>query len=146
MIRFAKKPFDMAENKTRPNAQQVQGFLDGIEDPLKQQDCREIASLMEEITGSAPVMWGDSIVGFGDYHYKYASGREGDWFLTGFSPRKQNITLYIHGYLEEYQQILGKLGKFKHGKGCLYIKKLEDVDREVLKDLIRTSLKKNEKV
>ncbi|TFH19807.1 MAG: DUF1801 domain-containing protein [Bacteroidia bacterium] len=97
---------------------------------------------MEEQSGSKPKMWGDSMVGFGDYRYKYASGREGDWFLVGFSPRKQNLTLYIMGYLEFYTDILRGLGKFKHGKGCLYIKKLEDIDLDVLKTLISTSIKR----
>jgi hypothetical protein len=87
-------------------------------------------------------MWGGSIVGFGDYHYKYASGREGDWFLTGFSPRKQSLTLYMMTYLEKHENILKRLGKFKTGKGCLYIKQLEDVDMKVLKELITTSVKK----
>ena len=87
-------------------------------------------------------MWGDSIVGFGEYRYKYASGREGDWFLTGFSPRKQALTLYIMGYLEFFTDILGGLGKFKHGKGCLYIKNLEDIDLDVLRSLISTSIQR----
>jgi uncharacterized protein YdhG (YjbR/CyaY superfamily) len=86
-------------------------------------------------------MWGNSIIGFGDYHYKYASGREGDWFLTGFSPRKQSLTLYMMSYLEKHENILKRLGKYKTGKGCLYINKLEDVDMKVLKELITTTVK-----
>ena len=132
----------MAENKTKPSARDVDLFLEGIEDHRKREDCRNLSAMMEEITAAEPVMWGDSIVGFGNYHYRYASGREGDWFLTGFSPRKQNITLYIVGYLENYQGILDKLGKFKNGKGCLYIKNLEDVDHGALRDLISTSIRK----
>ena len=85
-------------------------------------------------------MWGDSIVGFGAYHYKYASGREGDWFLTGFSPRKQNLTLYIMSGFEEYNDLLNKLGKYKTGKACLYINKLEDVDLSVLQELVTKSV------
>lgn len=135
----------MAENKTKPTAKSVPEFLEQIEDPKKKADCMSIAMLMEKLSGSKPKMWGDSIVGFGDYHYKYASGREGDWFLVGFSPRKQNLTLYIMGYLEFYTDILDGLGKFKHGKGCLYIKKLEDIDLDVLETLITTSIKRLEK-
>lgn len=130
----------MAENKTKPTAKSVPDFLNSIKDPVRREDCLTIATAMEEITGSKPKMWGDSIVGFGDYHYKYASGREGDWFRVGFSPRKQNLTLYLMGYLEFYTEILDKLGKFKHGKGCLYIDKLEDIDQDVLKTLISASI------
>ena len=132
----------MAENKTRPSSKSVPEFLEQIDDPGRKADCRNIASLMEKITGSEPKMWGDSIVGFGEYHYKYASGREGDWFLTGFSPRKQSLTLYIMGYLEYYPEHLERLGKFSHGKGCLYINKLKDIDLKVLEDLIKTSIKR----
>ncbi len=132
----------MAENKTKPNDLNVEKFLESIEDPVKKEDSKTIAALMEELTGAKPTMWGESIVGFGETHYKYASGREGDWFLTGFSPRKQNLTIYIMGYLEFFTDILENLGKHKHGKGCLYIKKLEDVDLEVLRTLIKTSIEK----
>jgi hypothetical protein len=132
----------MAENKTKATAKSVPEFLEKIADPKRKADSKKIASLMENITGSKPKMWGDSIVGFGEYRYKYASGREGDWFLTGFSPRKQSLTLYIMGYLEYYPDHLERLGKVKHGKGCLYINTLEDVDLKVLEDLIRTSIKR----
>ena len=132
----------MAENKTKPNNLSVEAFLDKIEDPVKKADSKTLATLMEELTGAKPKMWGESIVGFGDYRYKYASGREGDWFLAGFSPRKQNLTIYIMGYLEFYTDILENLGKHKHGKGCLYIKRLEDIDKEVLRILIRTSIER----
>jgi len=132
----------MAENKTKATAKSVPEFLERIEDPKRKADCIAIAALMEKLTGSKPRMWGDSIVGFGDYHYKYASGREGDWFLAGFSPRKQNLSIYIMGYLEFYSEILEGLGKFKHGKGCLYIKKLEDIDMDVLETLISTSIER----
>ena len=98
--------------------------------------------MMEELTASSPKMWGDSIVGFGHYRYKYASGREGDWFLSGFSNRKQSLSIYIMGYLEYYQDILADLGKHKHGKGCLYIKRLSDIDQEVLRKLISTSIER----
>jgi len=130
----------MAENKTKPNTKNVHTFLEEIADPVKQSDSKKLVQLMKDITGSEPVMWGDSIVGFGDYHYKYASGREGDWFQVGFSPRKQNLTIYVMGYLENFGTILDNLGKYKHGKGCLYINELEDVDMEVLRNLIETSI------
>ena len=132
----------MAENKTKATAKSVPEFLEQIKDPKKRSDCVTIAAMMQRLSGSKPKIWGDSIVGFGDYHYKYASGREGDWFLAGFSPRKQNLTIYIMGYLEFYTELLEDLGKFKHGKGCLYIKKLEDVDMKVLETLIKTSIKR----
>ena len=135
----------MAENKTKPTEQSVEEFIGAIADPGRQVDCRAIWSLMEKLTGSQPKMWGASIVGFGEYRYKYASGREGDWFLAGFSPRKQNLTLYIMGYLEFYTDILENLGKHKHGKGCLYIKKLEDIDVTVLETLIKTSIERLKK-
>ena len=130
----------MAENKTKPTAKSVPEFLNQIADPKRREDCLAIAEIMERLSGSQPKMWGDSIVGFGDYRYKYASGREGDWFLVGFAPRKQNLSIYIMGYLEYYSDILEGLGKFKHGKGCLYIKKLEDINLEVLETLITTSI------
>ena len=132
----------MAENKTQPTTKSVPEFLEQIEDPKKKADCKTIAALMEKLSGSKPKMWGDAIVGFGDYRYKYASGREGDWFLAGFSPRKQNLTVYIMGYLEFYPDQLERLGKIKHGKGCLYIKKLEDIDMDVLEDLIASSIER----
>ena len=96
--------------------------------------------IMEEIVGEPPKMWGGSIIGFGSYHYKYASGREGDWMLTGFSPRKQSLTLYIMSGFSRYDELLSKLGKYKTGKSCLYIKKLEQVDAAVLKELIAASV------
>ena len=132
----------MAENKTKPNDLSVEHFLENIEDPVKKEDSKTIAAMMEELTGAKPKMWGESIVGFGEIHYKYASGREGDWFQTGFSPRKQNLTIYIMGYLEFFTDLLDDLGKHKHGKGCLYIKRLEDVDLDVLQTLIRTSIER----
>lgn len=130
----------MAENKTIPNQGSVRDFLKGIEDPFKRRDCIRLADMMKEITGAEPVMWGDSIVGFGTYRYKYASGREGEWFLIGFSPRKQNLTIYLKGYLENYAEQLKTLGKHKHGKGCLYINQLEDIDMYTLRALIKHSV------
>ncbi len=129
----------MAQNKTVPNTASVTGFLDAVEDSQKKQDCYELLELMQEITGKPPVMWGPSIVGFGSYHYKYDSGREGDMMLTGFSPRKLNLTMYIMVGFNRYEKLMAKLGKHKTGKSCLYIKKLDDVDRKVLKELISSS-------
>lgn len=132
----------MAENKTKPTTKSVPEFLGKIEDPKRKADSLTIAALMEKLSGSKPKMWGDSIVGFGNYHYTYASGREGDWFQVGFSPRKQNLTIYVMGYLEHYAGLLEGLGKYKHGKGCLYINKLEDIDMRILEDLISTSIER----
>lgn len=130
-----------AELKTKPTKADVEKFLNNIKDEKKREDSFKILKLLKQITKAEPKMWGGSIVGFGDYHYKYASGREGDWFLTGFSPRKQSLTLYMMTYLEKHENILKRLGKFKTGKGCLYIKQLEDVDMKVLKELITTTVK-----
>ncbi len=131
----------MAELKTKPNNLSVDDFLNSIEDGKKRQDCYTVLGLMKKLTGEEPKMWGSSMVGFGTYHYKYASGREGDWFVTGFSPRKQNLTLYIMSGFSRYDELMVKLGKHKTGKSCLYIKKLEDIDLTVLKELIKQSAK-----
>jgi hypothetical protein len=120
----------------------VEGFLKGIKDETKRDDAFQILEMMKKVTKTEPKMWGTSIIGFGDYHYKYESGREGDYFLTGFSPRKQNLTLYILGGFDEHGELLDKLGKYTLGKGCLYIKNLEDVDPKVLKELVARSVKK----
>jgi hypothetical protein len=130
----------MAELKTKPNQQSVDAFLQSVTDDKKRADCYTILSLMQEISGAEAKMWGDAIVGFGSYHYKYASGREGDWFVTGFSPRKQNLTLYIMSGFTEYEALLQKLGKFTTGKACLYIKKIEDIDLATLRELIKRSV------
>jgi hypothetical protein len=130
----------MAELKTQPNDQNVEDFLNSVADGTKRQDSFTILELLKQITGSEPVMWGDSIIGFGSYHYKYAIGREADWFLTGFSPRKRSLTLYIMSGFEGYDKLLGKLGKYSTGKSCLYIKVLEDVDQDVLRELVSKSV------
>jgi hypothetical protein len=129
----------MAELKTQPNEKDVIAYLNSIENEKKRQDSLAIMALMQRVTGEKPVMWGDSIIGFGSYHYKYASGRAGEWFLTGFAPRKQNLTLYIMAGFEKYDELLKKLGRFKTGKSCLYINKLEDVDQDVLLELVKQS-------
>ena len=134
------------ELKTKVNAASVEGFLNSVTDEQKREDCFEILKLMKQVTKETPKMWGSSIVGFGSYHYKGASGREGDWLLTGFSPRKQNLTLYITGGFDLYKDLLRKLGKYKTSVGCLYIKKLDDVDKKVLKELVAESVKTAKKL
>jgi hypothetical protein len=129
----------MAELKTKATRANVGKFLEGIKDENKRQDCFKILKLMKQATKAEPKMWGPSIIGFGDHHYVYESGREGDWFLTGFAPRAQNLTLYMMGGFDG--EVLKRLGKYKTGKGCLYINKLEDVDLKVLKELIANSVK-----
>ena len=129
----------MAEPKTKLTNASVEEFLNGVENEQKRKDSFAIVQLMQEATGEEPKMWGKAIVGFGSYHYKYASGREGDWMATGFSPRKQNLTLYIMAGFSEYDALLEKLGKFKTGKSCLYIKKLADVDIPTLRKLVKLS-------
>lgn len=117
-----------SDSKTKPNEDDVDVFLARVENKEKRDDCYRILKLMQKITKQQPKMWGGSIVGFGEYHYKYVSGREGDWFLTGFSPRKNNLSLYIMSGFEKNPQLMKKLGKFKTGKSCLYINKLSDID------------------
>ena len=129
----------MAELKTKLTDASVKDFLDGIADERKRQDSYAILAMMQEVTGVEAKMWGDSIVGFGSYHYKYASGRDGDWMLVGFSPRKHSLTLYIMSGFEQYDDLLQRLGKHSTGKGCLYIKKLQDVDLATLRELVRRS-------
>ena len=131
----------MAEIKTKPTNQSVAEFLNKIPDAERRQDCFAVAKMMEEITGSKPKMWGPSIVGFGSYHYKYASGREGDWLVTGFSPRKQDLTLYIMMGFEKHGDLMKQLGKHRASKSCLYIKRLSDIHVPTLKKLIKASVK-----
>lgn len=130
----------MAENKTKPTDQSVQAFLESVQDAQKREDCFTLLKMMEEVTGHKARMWGDTMVGFDQYHYKYASGREGDSLLTGFSPRKQNLTLYIMAGFDEYEPLLSKLGKHTTGKSCLYVKSLKDVDMAVLREMVQRSV------
>jgi len=130
----------MAELKTKTNDGDVEAFLNDITDTGKRQDCFAILELLKKITRAEPKMWGASIVGFGNYQYKYESGREGDWFLAGFAPRKQNITFYITSGFTKYNELLAKLGKHKTGKSCLHINKLEDVNLSVLEEMIEKSV------
>jgi hypothetical protein len=131
----------MAELKTKRTKQSVKAFVDGIDDVQTRKDCRAVMKLMKEVTGAKPEMWGDSMVGYGSYKYKYASGRGGEWFKTGFSPRKQNLTLYIMPGYQDYPDLMKKLGKHKKGKSCLYLKRLDDVDPKVLKQLLTRAVK-----
>ena len=131
----------MAELKTKQTDESVVEFLNGIPDAQRRADCFAIAKLMEEVTGHKPRMWGPSIVGFGSYHYKYATGREGDWLMTGFSPRKKDLTLYLMMGFEKHQELMKQLGKHSTGKSCLYIKRLSDIHLPTLKKLIKTSVK-----
>lgn len=130
----------MAHNKTQPTQQKVSEFIAGIEDKVKRDDCRELMKLMSKITGNRAKMWGPGIVGYGTYHYKYESGREGDFFLTGFSPRKQALSIYIISGFDINPQLMEKLGKYKTGKSCLYVKRLDDLDRSVLAQLVEESV------
>ena len=129
----------MAEAKTKVNDLSVQAFLDSIADEKRRKDCWAIHDLMQQLTGHPARMWGSSIVGFGSYHYRYASGREGDSPLAAFSPRKQDLTIYLHSGFEQHTALMEKLGKYKTGKVCLYIKKLEDINLPTLKKLIKES-------
>jgi len=131
----------MAELKTKLNKASVEKFLNSVKDEQKRQDSFKILEMMKKITKEDPKMWGPSIVGFGSYHYKYASGHEGDMCIAGFSPRKEALTIYILPGFEKYDSLMKKLGKYKTGKSCLYIKKLADVDIKVLTELIIQSVK-----
>lgn len=131
----------MAEAKTKPTKASVTQFINKIPDAARREDCFAIAKMMEDITGSKPVMWGPSIVGFGTFSYKYASGHKGDWPVAAFSPRKQDLTLYLTIGFEKYEELLGQLGKHRKSKACLYIKRLSDVHVPTLKKLIKLSVK-----
>ncbi|HEV2718185.1 MAG TPA: DUF1801 domain-containing protein, partial [Terriglobales bacterium] len=130
----------MAEQKMKPTAQSVDAFLDNVEDEARRADCVALTQLLKRVTKKEPQIWGGGLVGFGNYHYKYASGHEGDCFVAGFAPRKSALTLYVTAGVERFPKLLAKLGKHKAGKGCLYIKKLGDVDLSVLEDLLSQSV------
>ena len=132
----------MAELKTKETAESVSAFLDKIADKTRREDCLAVVDIMRDVTKEEPKMWGSSIVGFGRYHYKYESGREGEFMITGFSPRKGDLTLYIMPGFEPFPDLMKRLGKYKTGKSCLYIKKLADVDVGVLRELVTKSVKK----
>lgn len=130
----------VGELKTKPGKASVKAFLAKIADDTRRQDCQTVAALMKRVTKTEPRLWGTAIVGYGDFHYEYASGREGDWFVAGFSPRKQHLVLYLMAGLDRYPALLARLGKHTRGKGCLYIKKLSDVDLPVLSELVERSV------
>ena len=130
----------MSDLKTRPTDASVEAFLDAVDDGRRRSDARVVAGMMAEITGSTGVLWGSSIVGFGTYHYRYASGREGTFFETGFSPRKRALTLYVMAGFSEYEDLLGRLGRHTTGKSCLYVRRLADVDLDVLRNLLARSV------
>ena len=131
----------MAENKTKPTKDSVTAFLSKIKDKQMRDDCFAVLAMMQKVSDYEPVMWGSAIVGFGTYHYVYESGREGDTIVIGFSPRKENISLYLMGGLKNIEDELPKLGKYKTGKGCLYVKALSDVNTTVLKKIFTKSFK-----
>jgi hypothetical protein len=131
----------MAEPKTRPTDASVEDFIAGVEGEARRADCRALVAMMRRVTDAEPVMWGPSIVGFGSYHYRYASGREGDWMLTGFSPRKSDLTVYIMAGFKGADESLARLGAHRTSSGCcLYVKRLADVDLDVLEELVATSV------
>ena len=130
----------MAELKTQKNAASIENFLNAVDHPTRQQDSFEILEIMREITGDQGSMWGSSIVGFGDFSYTNTTKKDYKWFKTGFSPRKQSLTLYVMDGFEDYEEILSRLGKHSTGKSCLYINKLDDINRDVLRELIKSSV------
>jgi hypothetical protein len=136
----------MSELKTKPTNASVEKFLNQIADETRREDSFKVAKMMEEITGEKPTMWGPSIVGFGSYHYKYASGHEGDWPIAAFSPRKQDLTLYLLPGFAESGELMKQLGKHRSGKSCLYIKRLSDVHVPTLKQLIRDAVKRMKQI
>jgi hypothetical protein len=131
----------MNDMKTMANTKNVSHFIQTVENDRRRKDALFLLDLMKDITKDEPRMWGESIVGFGSYHYKYDSGREGDWFITGFSPGKQKLSIYVIPGFDHYPGLMKKLGKYKTGKSCLYVNKLEDVDRTVLRELLDQSVK-----
>ena len=136
----------MAELKTKATNASVSAFLKRIDDPQRRQDAVAVTDMMRKVTGQEPKMWGTSIVGFGSYHYKYPSGQEADWPITAFSPRKQDLTLYLTPGYQENVELMEKLGKHRTGVSCLYLKRLSDVHEPTLKKLIRDSVKRLRKL
>jgi hypothetical protein len=131
----------MAELKTKQTAASVEKFLQSVADEQKRQDCRMLIDLMQAAVKAPPTMWGSSIIGFGNIHLKYASGRELDWFPIGFSPRKQNLVLYLLSGFQQQADLLAKLGKYKTGKGCLYVNRLADIDLDTLREILKRALR-----
>jgi Domain of unknown function (DU1801) len=139
-VRIDRGDSTMAELKTQPNDDDVAGFLEKVPDPQRREDAKQVCALMARVTGAPATMWGSSIIGFGQQHLVYESGRELDWFEVGLSPRKQSLTLYITEGFDGYAELLGRLGKHSTGKSCLYIKRLSDVDPEVLEEIVTRSV------
>ena len=133
------------ENKTKPTSESVEEFIHSVENEQKRKDSFELIERMKKVSGKEPYMWGPSIIGFGNYHYKYASGHEGDAPLVGFSPRKSAISLYVFTGLNEHEHLLEDLGKFTMGKACIYVKKLSDIDLNVLDKIMKETIKFLEK-
>lgn len=131
----------MAENKTKPTDQSVKAFINALDDEQKIADSNALIDLMKEVTGCEPKMWGSSIIGFDQYHYKYESGREGDFLKVGFSPRKREFSIYLMCSFDKNERLMEKLGKHRTGKSCLYVKRLKDIDINVLKELVEESIK-----
>ena len=131
----------MEKLKTQKTKASVSAFLKRIADAERRKDCQTLVRIMKKVVGAAPKMWGSSIVGFGHYHYKYATGRENDWFLAGFSPRKNDLTIYLMSGIDRHDALLPRLGKYKTGKSCLYIKRLADIDMAVLEELLAESMR-----
>jgi len=130
----------MAEVKTKPTRRSVPAYLAAITDDKRRRDAEVVCSMMEDVTGEKPVLWGDSLIGFGTYHYKYASGHEGDTALVGFAPRKDRITIYLVDGFDDREEMLQRLGKHTRGKSCLHIKRLDDVDVKVLRQMVKSSV------
>ena len=130
----------MSDPKTRPTGASVTAFIGAVDDAARRRDCREIMRMMRAATGKRPRMWGPSMVGYGSYHYRYASGREGDWFLAGFSPRKRDLTVYVIPDLRSHEDLLERLGPHRRGVCCLYLKRLDDIDRDVLRELLERAV------
>jgi hypothetical protein len=126
----------MAEQKTKPTAESVDAFIDGVENVTRREDARTLLALMREVTGEEPRMWGPSMIGFGEYHYRYDSGHEGNSFRTGFSPRKTELSLYVMPGVGKYEHLLARLGRHRTGVSCLYVRRLADVDMAVLRELV----------
>lgn len=131
----------MSQNKTQPTDQSVKTFIDSLDDQQKIADSYSLLDLMKEVTGCEPKMWGPSIIGFDQYHYKYESGREGNFLKVGFSPRKRELSIYLMCSFENNEDLMSKLGKHRTGKSCLYVKRLEDINMDVLRDLVQESVK-----
>jgi len=136
----------MAEMKTQPTDESVSDYLARVSDDNRRSDCLKVLELMKDVSGAPPKMWGRTIVGFGSYRYKYPSGREGEWFITGFAPRKQNLSIHVLPGLESFGDLLPRLGKYKAGKSCLYVKRLADIDLGVLRELLARAVQRLSKV